>query len=138
MRAWISLGAGLLFGGGLAVSGMTDTAKVLGFLDVFGDWIPDLAFVMGGAVLVTLVGFRFVLKRPTPRYAERFELPASTELDPQLLAGAALFGIGWGLYGYCPGPAVAALAYLDWQAGLFVVAMLIGMMLADRLPRQGR
>ena len=138
MRAWISLLTGLLFGGGLAVSGMTDTAKVLGFLDVFGDWIPDLAFVMGGAVLVTLIGFNFVLRQPTPRYAERFELPTSTDLDPRLLTGAALFGIGWGLYGYCPGPAVAALAYLDWQAGLFVISMLLGMTLADRIPATTR
>ncbi len=133
MRAWISLAAGLLFGGGLSVSGMTDTAKVLGFLDIFGAWDPDLAFVMGGALLVTLVGFRFVLNRPSPGYADRFELPSSTELDPRLVTGAVLFGIGWGLYGYCPGPAVAALAYLDWQAGLFVVSMLAGMFLADRL-----
>lgn len=133
MRAWISLAAGLLFGGGLAVSGMTDTAKVLGFLDIFGAWDPDLAFVMGGALLVTLVGFRYVLNRPSPGYADRFELPSSTELDPRLVTGAVLFGVGWGLYGYCPGPAVAALAYLDWQAGLFVVSMLAGMGLADRL-----
>ena len=135
MRAWISLAAGLLFGGGLAVSGMTDTAKVLGFLDIFGAWDPDLAFVMGGALLVTLIGFRFVLNRPSPGYADRFELPSSTELDPRLVTGAVLFGVGWGLYGYCPGPAVAALAYLDWQAGLFVVSMLAGMGLADRAAR---
>ncbi|MBY6203480.1 DUF6691 family protein [Halomonas denitrificans] len=133
MRAWASLGAGLLFGGGLAVSGMTDTSKVLGFLDVFGAWDPDLAFVMGGALLVTLIGFRWVLSASAPRMAERFDLPTATETDPRLLSGAALFGIGWGLYGYCPGPAVAALAYLDWQAGLFVLSMLAGMGLADRL-----
>lgn len=121
---------GMLFGCGLALSGMTDTAKVTGFLDLFGNWIPDLAFVMGGAVLVTVIAFRWVLRRSRPLFDEQFHLPGASHIDGRLLAGAALFGLGWGLYGYCPGPAVAALAYLDWQTALFVVAMLAGMALA--------
>ena len=132
MRNLSALLVGILFGLGLAMSGMTDTAKVQGFLDLFGQWIPDLAFVMGGAVLVTVVAFRLVLKRETPLLDTSFQVPTNTAIDPRLLGGAALFGIGWGLYGYCPGPALAALAYLDWQAGLFVLAMAAGMWLQAR------
>ena len=129
MKNLSALLVGTLFGLGLAMSGMTDTAKVQGFLDLFGAWIPDLAFVMGGAVLVTLVAFRLVLKRPAPVLDESFQLPTRTDIDGKLLGGAAIFGIGWGLYGYCPGPAISALAYLDWQTGLFVLAMVVGMFL---------
>jgi len=132
MKNLSALLVGILFGLGLAMSGMTDTAKVQGFLDLFGQWIPDLAFVMGGAVLVTVVAFRLVLKRETPLLDTSFQVPTNTAIDPRLLGGAALFGIGWGLYGYCPGPALAALAYLDWQAGLFVLAMAAGMWLQAR------
>jgi uncharacterized membrane protein YedE/YeeE len=120
---------GLLFGIGLALSGMTDTAKVIGFLDLFGHWDPDLAFVMGGAVAVTLISFRFILPG-RPLLAEGFSLPGKTALDARLLTGAALFGVGWGMYGYCPGPALSALAYLDVKAVSFVLAMLAGMSLA--------
>jgi uncharacterized membrane protein YedE/YeeE len=125
---------GLLFGVGLAMSGMTDTAKVIGFLDFFGDWVPDLAFVMGGAVLVTVIAFRFVLGRDRPLLSDEFFLPTKTALDARLLGGAAIFGIGWGVYGYCPGPALSALAYLDMGTLVFVVAMLLGMWLASRVP----
>jgi uncharacterized membrane protein YedE/YeeE len=131
-----ALACGLVFGIGLALSGMTDTAKVLGFLDVFGAWVPDLLVVMGGAVLVTLVGFRFVLARERPLLAEKFSLPTRTDLDPQLLAGAAIFGVGWGIYGYCPGPALSALVYLDARTAVFLAAMFLGMFLADRLARR--
>jgi uncharacterized membrane protein YedE/YeeE len=135
MNLIVALIAGTLFGTGLAMSGMTDTAKVQGFLDLFGNWVPDLAFVMGGAVLVTAIAFRFVLKRQAPLLVEKFHLPTARDIDPSLLAGAALFGVGWGLYGYCPGPAVAALAYLDWQPAIFVLAMLAGMGLRQLTSR---
>jgi hypothetical protein len=135
MKALIGLLCGLVFGVGLAVSGMTDTAKVLGFLDLFGTWIPDLVFVMGGAVCVTLVAFRFVLKRKAPLIGKKFFLPTSTVLDGKLLAGAAIFGIGWGIYGYCPGPALSSMAYLDNETFIFVVAMLAGMTLANQLGK---
>lgn len=133
MKGLVALLCGTLFGTGLALSGMTDTAKVLGFLDLFGNWVPDLAFVMGGAVCVTLVAFRFVLRRQQPLLADAFSLPAGSAIDGRLLGGAALFGIGWGIYGYCPGPAVSALVYLDWKTALFVAAMLTGMAAASRL-----
>ena len=96
--------------------------------------MPDLAFVMGGAVLVTVVAFRFVLGRDRPLLADMFYLPTKTALDARLLAGAAIFGVGWGVYGYCPGPALSALAYLDSGTLVFVAAMLLGMWLASRLP----
>ena len=136
MKNLAALLCGLLFGAGLALSGMTDTARVLGFLDLFGDWIPDLAFVMGGAVCVTLVTFRFVLKR-RPLLAPEFSLPTRTDIDPRLLGGAALFGIGWGTYGYCPGPALSALVYLDTGTIVFVAAMAAGMALAGLANRAG-
>lgn len=137
MKALIALLCGLVFGTGLAVSGMTDTAKVLGFLDLFGNWVPDLAFVMGGAVCVTLIAFRFVLKRRRPLLAADFNLPLIETIDGRLLGGAAIFGIGWGIYGYCPGPAISALVYLDGKTVLFIVAMLAGMALANRVsPNQ--
>lgn len=133
MKPLAALLCGILFGIGLAISGMTDTAKVLGFLDLFGSWIPDLAFVMGGAVCVTLVSFRFILRRSAPLLSENFILPGNNAIDGRLLAGAAIFGIGWGIYGYCPGPAISALVYLDVKTVIFVVAMLMGMALANRV-----
>ncbi|MEP5568455.1 MAG: DUF6691 family protein [Halioglobus sp.] len=135
MKPLAALLCGLVFGIGLAVSGMTDTAKVLGFLDLFGKWVPDLAFVMGGAVCVTLISFRLILRRSRPVLADKFELPGNKHIDPRLLGGAAVFGIGWGVYGYCPGPAISALVYLDGKTVMFVVAMIIGMALASRLSR---
>jgi uncharacterized membrane protein YedE/YeeE len=133
MKGVVALVCGIVFGVGLAASGMTDTAKVLGFLDLFGTWVPDLAFVMGGAVCVTLVAFRFVLKRETPLLTPSFMLPMKSTVDGRLLTGAAIFGIGWGFYGYCPGPAISALAYLDSQTVIFIVAMLTGMALANKV-----
>ena len=135
MRGIIALLFGMIFGVGLAVSGMTDTAKVLGFLDVFVNWVPDLAFVMGGAVCVTLVAFRFVLRRERPLLSPSFSLSTSKVIDGRLLIGAAIFGIGWGIYGYCPGPAISALGYLDVKTLAFVVAMLVGMALANKVGR---
>ncbi|NCF17040.1 MAG: YeeE/YedE family protein [Haliea sp.] len=135
MKGLTALLCGILFGIGLAVSGMTDTAKVLGFLDLFGSWVPDLVFVMGGAVCVTLVAFRFIMKRDRSLLGELMSLPSNTAIDGRLLAGAAIFGIGWGVYGYCPGPAISALGYLETNTAIFVVAMLVGMALANRVGR---
>jgi len=135
MRALVGLLCGIVFGIGLAMSGMTDTAKVLGFLDIFGHWVPDLAFVMGGAVAVTLVAFRFVLRMQRPLLSPKFSLPATRVIDGRLLGGAAIFGIGWGIYGYCPGPALSAISYLDPKTGYFIGAMLVGMALANRVAR---
>ena len=128
--------AGLVFGFGLALSGMTDSNKVLGFLDVTGAWQPALAFVMGSAVLVTLIGFRLVLKRAAPLFAPAFSLPRKRHIDTPLVLGAALFGIGWGIYGYCPGPALTSLIYGRPDTLYFVAAMVVGMVVGARLaPR---
>ena len=128
-RTLVALLAGGLFGLGLAVSGMTNPAKVVGFLDVSGDWDPTLAFVMGGALLVTIPAFRLILGRPRPILAEGFALPKGSALDGRLLGGAALFGVGWGLSGFCPGPAVTALVTGLAPVFAFVAAMLVGMVL---------
>lgn len=136
MKGIFALLCGILFGIGLAVSGMTDTAKVLGFLDVFGAWVPDLAFVMGAAVCFTLVAFRFVLKRGAPLLAPAFSLSTNTSVDARLLTGAAIFGIGWGVYGYCPGPAISALVYMDSKTVIFVVAMFAGMAIANMIGKR--
>jgi uncharacterized membrane protein YedE/YeeE len=124
-----ALFAGALFGLGLAVSGMMNPAKVVGFLDVAGDWDPTLAFVMGGALLVTVPAFRLILGRPRPILADGFALPTKSALDARLLGGAALFGVGWGLSGFCPGPAVAALTTGLTPVFAFVAAMMAGMVL---------
>lgn len=126
---------GLLFGAGLAVSGMMNPAKVLGFLDIAGDWDPTLAFVMGGALAVALPATLVARRRSRPVLGERFDMPAKRTIDVPLIAGSALFGLGWGLVGFCPGPAFAALATGLWQPGLFVVAMLAGMLVFHVLRR---
>lgn len=139
MRTLIGLICSLLFGTGLVVSGMSNPAKVLNFLDLAGSWDPSLAFVMAGAVAVTFIGYRLVLARPQPYFAARFHMPASRDIDAPLLAGAACFGIGWGLGGYCPGPAVTALALGAKGTLVFVACMLIGMWAARVVKhRQGR
>ncbi|NEQ46214.1 MAG: YeeE/YedE family protein [Leptolyngbya sp. SIOISBB] len=122
----LALIAGLLFGLGLGVSQMVDRDRVLGFLDIAGDWDPTLAFVMGGAVLVTLISFRFVLQRPHPIFIEKFYLPTRQDIDRTLLIGAGLFGIGWGIAGYCPGPAITATVLGIANPFIFLVAMIIG------------
>jgi len=126
-----SLGAGLLFGAGLLVSGMANPAKVLGFLDLFGAWDPSLALVMAGAVGVGLVGFAFAPGRARSALGLPMRMPTTKSVDRPLLAGAAIFGVGWGLAGFCPGPALVALATGSPRAILFVAAMLAGMALFE-------
>ncbi|HEX2134900.1 MAG TPA: DUF6691 family protein [Microvirga sp.] len=125
-RAAAALLSGTVFGLGLAVSGMVNPAKVLAFLDIAGRWDPSLALVMAGALAVAFVGFRLVLRRRAPLFAGRFELPSAREIDARLLGGAALFGIGWGLVGFCPGPAIASLAFAWKEPLIFLAAMLAG------------
>ncbi len=127
LRMLVNLFAGALFGLGLAISGMVNPQKVIGFLDVAGDWDPTLAFVMGGALLVAIPAFCLIFKRPRPVLADEFELPTKKDVDARLLAGAAVFGIGWGLAGFCPGPAVTALATGLTPVFAFVAAMVMGM-----------
>ncbi len=132
MKLLMALISGILFGFGLALSGMTDISKVIGFLDLFGNWDPTLAFVMGGGILVSLPFFQFGLgKLKAPFFADVFRLPTRTDIDGRLITGAALFGIGWGLVGLCPGPAIASLAYLNIEILYFGAAMLAGMFVAD-------
>ncbi|WP_299257465.1 DUF6691 family protein [uncultured Kushneria sp.] len=125
--------SGLLFGLGLAISGMTDPARVIGFLDVAGAWDPTLIFVLGGAVITTFIGYRLVWRRQMPLFESRFQLPTRRDLDTRLLSGAALFGIGWGLSGYCPGPAAASLPEPSWPLAAFIMTLLMGWWLARRL-----
>jgi uncharacterized membrane protein YedE/YeeE len=135
MALLVSALAGLIFGLGLIVSGMANPAKVQNFLDLAGIWDPSLLFVMGGAVAVTLVGYRLVLRRQSPILDERFRLPTRNDIDPRLIGGAALFGVGWGLSGFCPGPAITSLFLLAKGTLVFVPAMLAGMSLARLLTQ---
>ncbi len=121
--------AGLLFGFGLAYSGMTDTHKVLGFLDIFGDWDYDLAFVMGGALLVSLFSFRLMKNRQLSLLDCPLNMPTNKQIDSKLIAGSCLFGLGWGLFGYCPGPALTSLIYLEPETLVFVFSMVLGISL---------
>lgn len=129
----ISLVSGLLFGFGLALSGMVSPGKVIGFLDLTGNWDPSLAFVMGGGVIVTALSFRYVLKRSKPFFGPDFKLPTKTEIDKFLISGAVLFGIGWGLGGLCPGPALSSLAYGNTKIFVFVGAMVVGIVVGKLL-----
>jgi uncharacterized membrane protein YedE/YeeE len=135
MRNIAALACGIIFGIGLGVSQMTNPDKVLDFFDVFGAWDPSLAFVMGGAVAVTAVAFRFVLKRPNPLYAESFSLPTKADIDARLLGGSAVYGVGWGLAGFCVGPSIAALAYGDNRVVIFVAALIAGAWIANMVTR---
>ena len=135
MKAWPAAISGVLFGLGLTLSGMSDPAKVLGFLNVTGVWMPDLIFVMGGAVVVTLILTPWVLRRQAPLLASAFSLPGKQLLDRRLVGGAMLFGIGWGLSGYCPGPALVSLLYGYESTLIFCLAMFAGMALEGRLSQ---
>jgi uncharacterized membrane protein YedE/YeeE len=133
--------AGLVFGIGLILSGMTDPGKVIGFLDVAGAWDPSLAFVMGGAILVGFFAFRLASRRARTFFGGAMHLPHRRDIDNRLVGGSLVFGIGWGLAGFCPGPALVSFASGQAKAAIFVAAMLGGMLLytaADRLLREPR
>lgn len=136
MKFLSALVAGIFFGGGLLLSGMTDPANVLGFLDFFGKWRPQLAFVMGGAALVAAPAYAYVRRRHRSLLEDSVTLPDRTRIDTPLLLGAGIFGIGWGLVGICPGPALVLLVSLRPAAGLFVLALCVGMMLAPLVSRK--
>lgn len=119
--------AGLLFGAGLAVSGMADPVRVKGFLDIFGSWDPTLVFVMGGAVLVMVIAWAVQKRMNAPLFSANFSLPTATEVDKPLIIGAIIFGIGWGVVGLCPGPALIGLVFVPPSAGIFIFSMLVGM-----------
>lgn len=135
MRGLFAFLAGSLFGTGLLISGMTDTTKVQGWLDVFGNWDPTLAFVMGGAILPMLVAWQLTRSR-TPVVGGHFPAPPHTELDRRLVVGSVLFGVGWGLAGLCPGPAMASLSYGGIGGVVFMIAMIAGMLAAPKLGAQ--
>jgi uncharacterized membrane protein YedE/YeeE len=135
MIIFVNLLAGLIFGCGLILSGMADPAKVLNFLDLAGHWDPSLAFVMGGAVIVTAIGYRLTFRRAKPVLDSSFRVPVTREIDRQLVLGAAIFGAGWGLVGLCPGPALVSIMLASPAIFAFVPAMLIGVALATWLKR---
>src|SRR5664280_548761 len=126
-----SLLAGVIFGAGLTLSDMVNPARVLNFLDVAGQWDPTLMFVMAGGLAVTTLGYRLIFRRSSPVADEKFHLPTRRQIDLPLVGGAALFGVGWGLAGICPGPALADLVTLEPKVLLFVAAMLVGMLAAS-------
>jgi uncharacterized membrane protein YedE/YeeE len=128
---FIALLAGILFGLGLIISEMVNPARVIGFLDITGDWDPTLAFVMGSALMITIPLFPLILRRSCPLIADNFSLPDKILLDNKLIIGACLFGLGWGLAGLCPGPAITALVTLSPDIAIFVLAMLVGNWLAS-------
>ncbi|MEB0136654.1 YeeE/YedE family protein [Actimicrobium sp. CCC2.4] len=136
MKLLLALLAGLVFGLGLILSGMTDPAKVIGFLDITGNWDPSLGLVMGGAILVGLLTFRLTASRAKAYFGDALQIPTSRDIDRRLVLGSLTFGVGWGLAGYCPGPALASLAGGGQQALLFVAAMLAGMMLFTVLEKR--
>jgi len=130
----IALVSGVIFGLGLAISHMVDPAKVLGFLDVAGDWDPSLAFVMGGAVIVYAAAVQWAKRQAQPRFAPAFAPQPRGGIDARLVGGSLLFGVGWGLVGLCPGPAVTTLAFGRWEGAMFLAAMLLGAALTNLLP----
>jgi uncharacterized protein len=136
VRALVHAAIGLLFGAGLLIAGMTDPQKVQNFLDITGLWDPSLAFVMGGAVIVTFIGYRLAWRAGRPLLAPRFALPTATAIDARTLIGPAVFGIGWGLAGFCPGPALTSLGAGEAAAWSFVPAMLVGMVAARWLANR--
>jgi uncharacterized membrane protein YedE/YeeE len=126
MKLIYSLFTGLIFGTGIAISGMMNPAKVFNFFDVAGTWDPSLAFVMGGAIFITFIGYRLVWRRDAPLFGGRFQLPTSNAIDTRLIVGSAIFGIGWGIAGFCPGAAIPALGTGRWEVVLFLVAVTVG------------
>jgi uncharacterized membrane protein YedE/YeeE len=130
MQFLVALISGVVFGAGLAISGMINPAKVLNFFDVAGTWDPSLIFVMGAALAVTMPGYWLARRRAAPAFSPRYFLPAKSDIDARLIGGAALFGLGWGLSGFCPGPALASLTTLSVEPLIFLAAMAAGMMVA--------
>ncbi|SEL44390.1 hypothetical protein SAMN05443999_105208 [Roseovarius azorensis] len=130
MRLISAFIVGLIFGVGIAISGMINPAKVLNFFDVAGTWDPSLMFVMGGALITTFIGYRLVLRRSAPLIEERFQLPASTAINARLIGGAAVFGLGWGIAGFCPGAALPALGSGKGEVFAFIGALLAGIWVA--------
>ena len=137
MSILFSFAAGLVFGLGLILSGMANPAKVLGFLDLAGNWDPSLALVMGGAVAVAALAFALARRRPSSLLGLPLQVPQARQIDRRLVGGSLLFGIGWGLAGFCPGPALVALGMGEWKAAAFVLAMLAGMGLFELFERTG-
>ncbi|GIX13286.1 MAG: membrane protein [Paracoccaceae bacterium] len=144
MKLAFALVTGLIFGAGIAISGMMNPAKVLNFFDIAGIWDPSLAFVMGGALIVTAIGYRLAWRRAAPLFGGRFQLPTATAIDARLIGGSALFGVGWGIAGFCPGAAIPALGTGRWEVALFLAAVVVGLALArilrgePLLPRPAR
>lgn len=137
MKANLAAGTvGFLFALGLGISGMTDPQKVLSFLDIFGKWDPSLAFVMIGAILVHLPLYRLIRRQRSPRLCSEWYIPENSKITPSLMMGAMIFGMGWGLAGYCPGPAIASLATLNFRPLVFVATMILGMFLFKVLDRK--
>ncbi len=136
MQRLIALLCGLIFGAGLTISGMVNPAKILNFLDFAGNFDATLLFVFASGVGAAMVGYYFTFKRKTPFFADSFHLPTVFAIDARLLIGASLFGIGWGLTGYCPGPAIASLAYLQPISFVFLVAMAVGALVARLVPEK--
>ncbi len=133
MTPFVALISGIIFGLGLAVSGMTDTAKVQGFLDLFGNWVPDLMFVMGGALIVSAIAYQIAKIKIRPMLRNSFDLPQNKTIDQKLITGSLIFGVGWGLYGLCPGPALTHV--LSQEGLLFVAAMLVGMLVSYQIKK---
>lgn len=134
----VEFAVGLIFGLGLIVSGMTDPGKVIGFLDLAGLWDPSLAFVMGGAILVGLLAFAVAKKRTTSFLGGAMQLPTARDIDKRLVIGSMVFGVGWGLAGFCPGPAIVSMGAGEPKAFVFVLAMLAGMALFELLESRTR
>jgi uncharacterized membrane protein YedE/YeeE len=137
MKLVFALFTGLVFGVGIAVSGMMNPAKVLNFFDLAGTWDPSLAFVMGGALLVAAIGYRLVWRRSAPLFEGRFQVPTGSNIDLKLVGGSALFGIGWGIAGFCPGAALPALGTGRWEVALFLVSVVAGIGLQRGLAARG-
>ena len=129
MRNLLTFFIGSIFGTGIAMSGMANPAQVIHFFDVAGTWDPSLAFVMGGAVIVTFIGYRLVFSRSAPVYEPTFDVPTNRQLDARLLIGSGVFGVGWGIAGFCPGGALPALGTLDTRVVIFVAALIAGMLI---------
>jgi len=127
---------GFIFALGLGISGMTDPKKVIGFLDVFGNWDPSLLFVMAGSIAVHFLSFKLIVKRPSPLLSAHWHVPKKTEITKSLIFGSIIFGIGWGLAGFCPGPALTSLASLQKGPALFVATMILGMYLFKVLDQK--